>query len=99
MCVSFSYFEVNLFFLQVTDICKMVDAELGYADSVPVFRESSKVCGVGWCMHVCVGGSVYVCMCGWVSACIYVWVGQCMCVGVCMCECMTLCVCVPRNVR
>jgi N-acetyltransferase len=27
---------------KVTDICKMVDAELGYADSVPVFRESSK---------------------------------------------------------
>ena len=25
-------------------MCKMVDAELGYADSVPVFREGSKVC-------------------------------------------------------
>ena len=31
---------------QVCEVCKVVDAELGYADSVPVFRQGSKV-GVG----------------------------------------------------
>ena len=30
-------------------MCKVVDAELGYADSVPVFRQGSKVGGSDGC--------------------------------------------------